>query len=165
MSILFPIRTTNNPKPISQQVACILKRTCPSMKKLKSCVWYHLLPPLWKKGCIGGRLCILFVRNWKSVEFQKNVIAIERRGHFENSTVAPIGTTFTRVQRVNLTENLGSTVTSLTSPGCTDVAFKIHFFGDEIEELNHDPTENQLLEKFDRVTLFPANMFVTSPDS
>ena len=50
-------------------------------------------------------------------------------------------------------------------PGYADIGFKIHFFGDEIEEIeSFDPIENKLLEKFDRVTLFPANMFVTSPD-
>ena len=50
-------------------------------------------------------------------------------------------------------------------PGYADVGFKIHFFGDEIDEIeSFDPIENKLLEKFDRVTLFPANMFVTSPD-
>ena len=102
------------------------------------------------------------------VEFQKNVIAIEK------------GEVISRTQLLHrLVQSLYSRTTGEFNrgnfrvngdiidifPGYTDVAFKIHFFGDEIEEIeSFDPTENQLLEKFDRVTLFPANMFVTSPD-
>ncbi len=50
-------------------------------------------------------------------------------------------------------------------PGYADIAYKLHFFGDEIEEIeSFDPIENKILEKFDKVNFFPANMFVTSPD-
>lgn len=102
------------------------------------------------------------------VEFQKNVIAIEK------------GEVISRTQLLHrLVQSLYSRTTGEFNrgnfrvngdiidifPGYADVAFKIHFFGDEIEEIeSFDPIENQLLEKFDRVTLFPANMFVTSPD-
>ena len=37
----------------------------------KTAFEYDLLPPLWKKGCIGCRLCILFVRNWKPSRISK----------------------------------------------------------------------------------------------
>ncbi len=102
------------------------------------------------------------------VEFQKNVIAIEK------------GEVISRTQLLHrLVQSLYSRTTGEFNrgnfrvngdiidifPGYADVAFKIHFFGDEIEEIeSFDPIENKLLEKFDRVTLFPANMFVTSPD-
>ena len=102
------------------------------------------------------------------VEFQKNVIAIEK------------GEVISRTQLLHrLVQSLYSRTTGEFNrgnfrvngdiidifPGYADMAFKIHFFGDEIEEIeSFDPIENQLLEKFDRVTLFPANMFVTSPD-
>ena len=102
------------------------------------------------------------------VEFQKNVIALEK------------GEVITRTQLLyRLVQSLYSRTTGEFNrgnfrvngdiidifPGYADVAFKIHFFGDEIEEIeSFDPIENQLLEKFDNVTLFPANMFVTSPD-
>ena len=57
----------------------------------------------------------------------------------------------------------GDVVTIYPSYG--DHGYRIHFFGDEIEEIeSFNPIENQLLEKFDRVTFYPANMFVTSPD-
>ena len=102
------------------------------------------------------------------VEFQKNVIAVEK------------GEVISRTQLLyRLVQSLYSRTTGEFNrgnfrvngdiidifPGYADVAFKIHFFGDEIEEIeSFDPIENQLLEKFDNVTLFPANMFVTSPD-
>ena len=50
-------------------------------------------------------------------------------------------------------------------PGYANDAFRIHFFGDEIEEIEaFDPQTNEVLEKYDRLTIYPANMFVTSPD-
>ena len=101
-------------------------------------------------------------------EFQKNVIAVEK------------GKVISRTQLLHqLVQSLYSRTTGEFNrgnfrvngdivdifPGYADLAFKIHFFGDEIEEIeSFDPIENKLLEKFDRVTLFPANMFVTSPE-
>lgn len=50
-------------------------------------------------------------------------------------------------------------------PGYADHAFRIHFFGDEIEEIEaFDPINNSIIEKYDKLTIYPANMFVTSPD-
>ena len=50
-------------------------------------------------------------------------------------------------------------------PGYADIAFKVHFFGDEIEQIEaFDPIDNTRLEQFDRVKIYPANIFVTSPD-
>ncbi len=50
-------------------------------------------------------------------------------------------------------------------PSYADHAYRIHFFGDEIEEIEaFDPFNNTVLEQFDVLTLYPANMFVTSPD-
>jgi len=50
-------------------------------------------------------------------------------------------------------------------PGYADYAFRIHFFGDEIEEIEaFNPQSNEVLEKYDRLNIYPANMFVTSPD-
>ena len=48
-------------------------------------------------------------------------------------------------------------------PAYADKAFRIHFWGDEIEEIeSFDPYSNERLEQFDRVTIYPANIFVTS---
>tara|TARA_S200000501_G_scaffold282053_1_gene266196 strand:+ start:93 stop:2090 length:1998 start_codon:yes stop_codon:yes gene_type:complete len=50
-------------------------------------------------------------------------------------------------------------------PAHTDHAFKIHFFGDEIEEIEKfDPETNEILERMHRITIYPANIFVTSPN-
>ncbi|HKJ48067.1 MAG TPA: helicase-related protein, partial [Christiangramia sp.] len=50
-------------------------------------------------------------------------------------------------------------------PSYADNAFRIHFFGDEIEEIEaFDPGTNDIIEKYDRLNIYPANMFVTSPD-
>lgn len=50
-------------------------------------------------------------------------------------------------------------------PGYADHAFRIHFFGDEIEEIEaFDPINNSIIEKYDKLTIYPANMFVTSPE-
>ena len=50
-------------------------------------------------------------------------------------------------------------------PSYADDAFRIHFFGDEIEEIeSFDVKTSQIVEKFEKLTIYPANMFVTSPD-
>ena len=50
-------------------------------------------------------------------------------------------------------------------PAHTDHAYKIHFFGDEIEEIEKfDPETNETLERMHRITIYPANIFVTSPN-
>ena len=102
------------------------------------------------------------------VEFQKNVIAIEKGELISRTQLLHrlVQSLFSRTtgefNRGNFRVN-GDVIDIF--PGYADIGFKIHFFGDEIEEIeSFDPIENKLLEKFDRVTLFPANMFVTSPD-
>ncbi|MFT5892428.1 MAG: excinuclease ABC subunit B [Dokdonia sp.] len=50
-------------------------------------------------------------------------------------------------------------------PGYADIAFRIHFFGDEIEEIeSFDPKTSEVIEKYEQLHIYPANMFVTSPD-
>lgn len=50
-------------------------------------------------------------------------------------------------------------------PGYADMAFRVHFFGDEIEDIeSFDPASSQVIEKYDQLRIYPANMFVTSPD-
>ena len=50
-------------------------------------------------------------------------------------------------------------------PGYADHAYRIHFFGDEIEEIvSFDPYKNRVLETYDNLNIYPANIFVTSPD-
>ena len=50
-------------------------------------------------------------------------------------------------------------------PGYADEAYRIHFFGDEIEEIeSFDPISKYKIEGFHTLNIFPANIFVTSPD-
>ena len=102
------------------------------------------------------------------VEFQKNVITIKQ------GDVLP---------RTNLMHRLVQSLYARTTadfrhgnfrikgdvldvfPGYDDNAFRIHFFGDEIEEIEQfDPTTNQVLDRYESLNIYPANMFVTSPD-
>ncbi len=57
----------------------------------------------------------------------------------------------------------GDTVTVFPAYG--EDAYRIHFFGDEIEEIDrYDIVHNKRLELLEELTLYPANLFVTSPD-
>jgi len=48
-------------------------------------------------------------------------------------------------------------------PAYSDLAFRITFFGDEIEELaTIEPSTGKKYEKHDHLAIFPANLFVTS---
>ena len=49
-------------------------------------------------------------------------------------------------------------------PSYADHGFRIHFFGDEIEAIEaFDINTNKVIEVYESVTIYPANMFVTSP--
>jgi len=46
-----------------------------------------------------------------------------------------------------------------------DIAYRINFFGDEIEEIaSIDPVSARTIEQHTAVTIYPANIFVTSPE-
>ncbi len=50
-------------------------------------------------------------------------------------------------------------------PAHTDFAYKIHFFGDDIEEIEKfNPISNEIHSKEKEIIIFPANIFVTSPN-
>ncbi len=50
-------------------------------------------------------------------------------------------------------------------PAYADTAFRIHFWGDEIERIeSFDPADRTVLETFEAVRIFPANIFVTGKD-
>jgi len=102
------------------------------------------------------------------VEFQKNVIAIERdqvisRTKFLHSLVQSL---YSRTEAEFTPGNFrikGDTVE--VYPSYADDAYRIHFFGDEIEEIeSFDIKTFLVIEKFEKLTIYPANMFVTSPD-
>ena len=50
-------------------------------------------------------------------------------------------------------------------PSYADYGFRIHFFGDEIEAIEaFNVSDNNLIESYETINIYPANMFVTSPD-
>ena len=115
---------------------------------------------------IASVSCLYGIGN--PVEFQKNVIEVEKnqvisRTQLLHSLVQSLySRTTAEFARGNFRVN-GDVIDVF--PGYADIAYKLHFFGDEIEEIeSFDPIENKILEKFDKVNFFPANMFVTSPD-
>ena len=50
-------------------------------------------------------------------------------------------------------------------PAYMDIAFRVIFFGDEIEEIeSFDPQTGHRIEKVDEISIYPANIFVTSKE-
>ena len=50
-------------------------------------------------------------------------------------------------------------------PAYADFAYRIIFWDDEIDEIySFDPLNGQKIERYDRITIYPANIFVTSKD-
>ncbi|MTE28321.1 excinuclease ABC subunit UvrB [Winogradskyella ouciana] len=102
------------------------------------------------------------------VEFQKNVITIERDQVISRTKLLHqlVQGLYSRTEADFKNGNFrikGDTVDVF--PGYSDNAFRIHFFGDEIEEIEaFDAHTNEVLERYDRLNIYPANMFVTSPD-
>src|SRR5690554_5593656 len=102
------------------------------------------------------------------VEFQKNVISLEK-GQIISRTKLLHRLVQSLYSRTEAEFNHGSFRikgdTVDVYPGYADDAFRIHFFGDEIEEIEiFDPATNNSKGKYDKLNIYPANMFVTSPD-
>ncbi|WP_228850992.1 excinuclease ABC subunit UvrB [Aegicerativicinus sediminis] len=102
------------------------------------------------------------------IEFQKNVITIERDQVIPRTKLLQqfVQSLYSRTEANFSNGNFrikGDTVDIF--PGYSDNAFRIHFFGDEIEEIEAFNVEtNAVIERYDRLNIYPANMFVTSPE-
>ncbi|MFZ4435254.1 MAG: excinuclease ABC subunit UvrB [Flavobacterium psychrophilum] len=102
------------------------------------------------------------------IEFQKNVIAIARDQVIARTKLLKqlVQSLYSRTEAEFNPGSFrikGDTVE--VYPSYADDAFRIHFFGDEIEEIERfDVKTAAVIEKFDKLTIYPANMFVTSPD-
>lgn len=102
------------------------------------------------------------------VEFKKNVVSIQREMVISRTKLLHrlVQSLYSRTEAEFSRGNFrikGDTVDIF--PSYADNAFRIHFFGDEIEEIEaFDPATNEVIEKYDRLNIYPANMFVTSPD-
>ncbi|MBS7788254.1 excinuclease ABC subunit UvrB [Flavobacterium sp. CYK-55] len=101
-------------------------------------------------------------------EFQKNVISLEK------------DQTLSRTKLLHmLVQSLYSRTEADFNPGnfrikgdiveiypsYADDGFRVHFFGDEIETIeSFDLKTAQVIERYNQLNIYPANMFVTSPD-
>ena len=115
---------------------------------------------------IASVSCLYGIGN--PVEFKKNVISIEigleiPRTKFLHQLVQSL---YARTTADFLHGNFrvnGDIIDVF--PSYADHAFKIHFFGDEIEAIEvFDPLTGNIKENFDKLTIYPANMFATSPE-
>ncbi len=102
------------------------------------------------------------------VEFKKNVINIEvgqqiPRTKFLHLLVTSLYSRTEIEVKSGTFKVKGDVVTIYPSYG--DNGYRVHFFGDEIEEIESiDIESNTIVERFENLTIYPANLFVTSPD-
>ncbi|MDT7833228.1 excinuclease ABC subunit UvrB [Flavobacteriaceae bacterium S356] len=102
------------------------------------------------------------------VEFKKNVIPIEvgqqiSRTKFLHQLVTSLYSRTDIEIKSGTFKVKGDVITIFPSYG--ENGYRVHFFGDEIEEIeSFDIVNNRVIEKFEQLTIYPANLFVTSPD-
>ena len=115
---------------------------------------------------IASVSCLYGIGN--PIEFKKNIINIEK-----NQIISRTKFLHSLVQSLYSRSNIDTTSGSFRVSGDTidifpsyaDHAFKIHFFGDEIELIEtFDPINNKTIESHKKLSIYPANMFATSPD-
>ncbi len=101
-------------------------------------------------------------------EFKKNVIPIEvdqqisRTKFLHQLATSLYARTETEIKSGTFKVR-GDVITIYPSYG--DSGYRVHFFGDEIEEIEtFDIENNQVIDKLSELTIYPANLFVTSPD-
>jgi excinuclease ABC subunit B len=101
-------------------------------------------------------------------EFQKNVIALERDMQISRTQLLQklVQSLYNRTEAEFLAGTFRIKGDSVEIyPSYADDPFRIHFFGDEIELIeSFDIKTFKILEKFNKLNIYPANMFVTSPD-
>jgi excinuclease ABC subunit B len=102
------------------------------------------------------------------VEFQKNVISIEKNQIISRTKLLHrlVQSLYSRTEAEFLPGTFrikGDTVEIF--PSYADEPFRVHFFGDEIEEIEaFDAKSSKVIERYEKLNIYPANMFVTSPD-
>ena len=115
---------------------------------------------------IASVSCLYGIGN--PVEFQKNIIELEVNQKISRTKLLNrlVQSLYSRTEADFNRGNFrikGDTIDVF--PGYADEAYRIHFFGDEIEEIeSFDPITNNKIEDFKKLNIFPANIFVTSPD-
>ena len=115
---------------------------------------------------IASVSCLYGVGN--PAEFKKNVIFIEKdqviaRTKFLHMLVTSLYSRTETEVKSGTFKVKGDTITIFPSYG--EFAYRVHFFGDEIEEIeSFDVENNRVVETFEEIQIYPANLFVTSPD-
>lgn len=115
---------------------------------------------------ISSVSCLYGIGN--PVEFQKNVIPLEKNQMLSRTKLlhALVQSLYSRTEAEFNPGNFrikGDIVEIY--PSYADDAFRIHFFGDEIEAIeSYDVKNSKVIEDYEKLTIYPANMFVTSPD-
>ncbi|WP_267739728.1 excinuclease ABC subunit UvrB [Myroides injenensis] len=101
-------------------------------------------------------------------EFQKNVITLELDQEISRTKLLHmlVQSLYSRTEAdfIPGTFRIKGDIVEVF-PSYADNPFRIHFFGDEIEDIEvFDSNSSQVIEKYTQLTIYPANMFVTSPD-
>lgn len=102
------------------------------------------------------------------VEFKKNVITIEEnqviaRTKFLHQLVTSLYSRTEEEAKSGTFKVKGDTITIYPSYG--EYGFRIHFFGDEIEEIeSFNLITQEIIDRFETLNIYPANLFVTSPE-
>ena len=115
---------------------------------------------------IASVSCLYGIGN--PVEFQKNVISLKTNEVISRTALLHklVQSLYSRTEGEFNHGNFrikGDTVDVF--PSYADYGFRIHFFGDEIEAIEaFDVNNNKVIEVYEGITIYPANMFVTSPD-
>lgn len=110
--------------------------------------------------------CIYGIGN--PAEFQKNVIKLKKGQIISRTKLLHrlVQSLYSRTEEEFLPGSFrikGDTLDVF--PSYADDGYRIHFFGDEIEEIEvFNLQTNDVIEKYDLLNIYPANMFVTSPD-
>lgn len=115
---------------------------------------------------ISSVSCIYGISN--PADFKQNVTTIEVGQEISRNKLLHqfVGALYSRTtadfQRGNF-RVIGDVVDIF--PAYADIAYKITFWGDEIEEIvSFDPINGSTIERFEFLSIYPANIFVTTKD-
>ncbi len=114
---------------------------------------------------IASVSCLYGIGN--PLEFKKNVVRVKKDLQTNRTKLLKelVGALYSRseIPKAGSFVVKGDTIT--VYPSYTDRYFRIHFWGDEVDEIEVIHAESgELLDTVEQVDIYPANIFVTSPD-
>lgn len=102
-------------------------------------------------------------------EFQKNVISLKTDQKISRTKLMQLlaQSLYTRTTADFLHGNFRNQGDIIdVFPVYSQLPIRVHFFGDEIEAIEYfDLTSNKVVERFDSINIYPANLFVTSRET